>query len=47
MIPVTKELLKKVEESGVPIHSLTWEEFQQSIKGEYHGKITNGLPANK
>ena len=34
MIQVTEELLKKIKESGVPIHSLTLEEFQQSIKGE-------------
>lgn len=34
MIPLTKELLKKIEESGVPIHRLTLEEFQQSIKGK-------------
>jgi hypothetical protein len=49
MIPATEELLKKIEESGVPIHSLTLEEFQQSIKGQYNGGLTdaNRVSSNK
>jgi|SaaInlV_130m_DNA_2_1039683.scaffolds.fasta_scaffold19024_2 hypothetical protein len=49
MIPATEELLKKIKEGGVPIRSLTLEEFQQSIKGQYNGGLTdaNRVSSNK
>jgi hypothetical protein len=33
MKPLTPELRKQIEESGVPIIELTLEEFKSSIKG--------------